>query len=352
MQHGVRNPGPGEDPYEDEGGLFSFDMSKFGAMFAKLRNHVLLLPVVFVICFAVCFSIYPRIEPTYTAVAVIGPPGPSPINTMLATMGGGSAAGMAKKFLGGGGASGANDPYEEYKQLLPSSRLCQALIEKDHILQIIFYKRWDAQAKKWKSGGPLKDVINGVKGALNRPISGDPGIDELMKYLTKRLVVSKTSSDFSSLLSEGAYNAISFEYKDPYEAEVILNTILLEADNVIREDQRRDIQARISFLRKELSDSTITTDERTALISILSDQQQTFSMILADNRYASTLVIPPYASRKPTSPAGLFKTGINVGLASVLLWICLVLWGPRVGFLKRIIAKFERNASSRSGKES
>ena len=192
--------------------------------FPSLRNYIRLYPIVVAVWIIITFTLYAFTKPQYTAEALVGPPGPSPTDSMLSSITDGGVGGIARKVLGGSGASGSNDPYQEYLQLLPSSRLSQVLIEKDHLLQIIYSDRWDADTKRWKTGGPLHFVTDPIKRLLHRPIYYGPDTDTLTNYLSHSLTVVGSSNGAGSMLIPGTatYTKVSFEYDDPHQAEEIL----------------------------------------------------------------------------------------------------------------------------------
>ena len=98
-----------------------FDMSWVWSFVAELRRHFRLLAALIAVFLVVGIALYISKTPVYTAVAIIGPPGPSPTNAMMAGMTSGGATSVARRLIGGGTGSGGNDPYQEYLQLLPSS---------------------------------------------------------------------------------------------------------------------------------------------------------------------------------------------------------------------------------------
>lgn len=300
-----------------------------------------LYPVLFVALLALSLAICAIVPPTYTAVAVIGPPGPSPINSMMASLSGGATSGIARRLFGGGNLGGGNDPYQEYLQLLPSTRLSQVLVERNHLLQRVFYRKWDFEHQRWKRSWLSQLVLDPVRSLLHRPVPSEPNVDTLNRFLEDHLSVVKRSSGPLSAVMPDSYVTVSFDYEDAGAAEDILNTVLLETDNIIRADQRRNVLARISFLRQQLSQASIPADERTALISILADQEQLQAMIQADDRYASTLVALPYASPIPTFPPSPLVLTVFVAFASAGVWIALAAFARRNETVARLLRRFE-----------
>jgi len=321
-----------------------FDWSGLWSAVALLREYFRLLAAIFAVILTVILLVTIVIGPTYTAVAIIGPPSPSPTGSMMANINASMGANLASRVLGGATGSISNDPYQEYLQLLPSSRLSKQLITRDHILQTIYYRRWDFEKKQWKSPGPLRIVINAMKRLLNQPVSYQPGVDDLTNYFKNHLTVTRSTvnTSFSLVPTLSSYLQVTFDYEDPAQAETLLAKVLLETDDIIREDQRHDVTSRISYIKQKLAEQGLAVDERTALISILSNQEQLLTVIQADQRYASTLVVPPYASLKPTSPPPAVVLIMMAAVTSVFVWMAIIFLSMNNTRIGQLIARFKR----------
>ncbi len=317
----------------------------------ELLARYRLLIVVMVVLVVGTLGRYMSMQPVYTATAVIGPPGPSPTSSFMSgadNIGRGSTGSVARRLLGGPGAASTNDPFQEYLQLLQSVRLTEVLIEKDHILQQLFPTRWDAQKKAWRPPGTVHEIIGVIKRAFHRPVKDAPDVDTLTDFLRSNLQVetggSIAGAKLSPLLGAATYPTVTFDYVDPQKAKDILNTILLEADNIIRQDQRKDVSARLTFLKAELP-KVMSSDQRDALISVMSGQQQLQMMIEADKRFASTLIDPPYASETPTSPINPKSAILGAMMFSIAIWIGLVFFATRFKSIRAVTDKVERVVS-------
>ncbi len=343
MQDRRNNPVKDSDGEEPAG----VDWAWVGAFALVLRRYFRLLGLILLVSLVIAAILYLILPRTYEASATVGPPGPSPTDTMFMSLGGSN---VASHLLGGISGSSAGGPYDEFLQLLPSSRLAQVLISKYHLDRQIFYRQWDAQARSWKTGW-LQGMKDDLKRLLGLPVVRGPTVDTLMQYLNKNLKVVGVSSGLSSALIPGTstYSTVSFRFEDPQQAESILNTMLRATDQIIREDQRRDVTARISTLESELSEVTVS-DERSSLIDILTNQEQLLTMIQADQRYASTLVVPPYASPKPISPT-IVVSVILAFMCALLAWIAVVILALRFDWLHSVIAPFERVYRSEQGEQ-
>jgi len=313
----------------------------------ELGAHRRLLFVIVAAFLLIGVALYARSAPSYKATAVIGPPGPSPSDTFMSSVGGsaGSTLGAARRLLGGASTQSSTDPFQEYMQLLQSVRLARVLIDKDHILQTIFENSWDAKNKKWLPPSALSRTVGGVKRLItNRPQKTAPDVDSLLAFFQKNLDVASASNGittkFSPLLGGSSYVTVSLTLDDPKKAERVLSLILLEADNLIRQDLHKDISARLVFLNAEAS-KVMVSDQREALIGVLSGQEQLQMMIEADHRFASTLIDPPYASDQPTSK-GLFYYCVMAIILSFMTWVALVYLSARSCAVCAFVARLER----------
>jgi hypothetical protein len=311
-----------------------------------LLKYIPLYFLVFPLCFGLISLWYINETPTYTAEAVIGPPGPSPVASMLVN--GGGALGLVNRALGSGGGGG-HDPYADYLQLLHSSRLSQAIMARDDIVKKMFAARWDEENSKWREPAFLGRMSLQLRQYLGRPASIEPGIDDVTLYLAAhlRLEYAGGGPSLSLFPTSTPFVTLTFTYdNDPQVAEEILNLILSEADRLIRDDERRTITARISYLRGRLTQQA-TTDERMALIGILSNQEQLLTMIQADQRYAGTLLVPPHASVVPTWPPRLRTVAVMIVIASVALWLGLALLIHWFRHARRQTKRFEEGRRPR-----
>ncbi len=330
----------------------SFDNSAFSwrpilSFFTELPRHWRLLLVLIIV--GILFGVvrYATAEPQYVAVAVIGPPGPSPTDTFMpGNLGGASLAGSAvRRAFGGGSGSSANDPFKEYLKLLNSTRLARVLIEKDNILPVIFARKWDVEHKRWRSGGLLHVAMNNVKMFLRRPVKDSPDVEDVTDFLKSNLLVDTEGTGggvkLTELLGQNSYPTVYMKFSDPKTAERLLRTILDEADEMIRSDLRRDVAARLAFIQAGIPAIT-ASDQRDALISVMSGQKQLQMMVEADKRFASTLIDPPYASEIPVSPTSPLKYFTMVILVCFFAWLGLVYAALKYPPIARWIERAER----------
>lgn len=287
-----------------------------------LRNiHLFIL--ILVPIFSLFLYIYYSTPMIYSASAVIGPPRQSPTDYFMSSNSNSISSGsIARKILGG--SSNNSDDFNEYLQLLTSTKLANVLIQKDHILQILYYEKWDENKHSWKKGN--RNYIAIIKEKIGVPTKETPDVDDVVSFLERSLSVEPSTtnkkSKASSLISGSSYQTVTLKYKNHDTAVYLLNLILAEADNIIRGDLHDNVCSRLRYLNKLTADEVLT-DKREALISVISGQEQLKMMLEVDPRFAISLIIPPYASLMPVSHGLSYYVALSIGL-SFLIWVCLV----------------------------
>lgn len=317
-----------EKPASSLGRMFSF-----AQLWSDFRTYYLLLFTMIVISLGGVLAYTALMPAAYTATAIVGPADNSdqPFSEGLGM--GGGLGGIAKHLHVGGalGQEGSSDPFDEYSSLLTSNRLADRLVHKDNILPLIFPEQWDAAHHRWLPRDSFFDQkIDYLKGLLRRPIKPAPDEDDLTKYFKKYLVVD------SSL--ETSFDTVSLRYRSREGAEQLLALILREADNIIREDKRRDVAARIAYLDSALQHVSLA-DQKPELIAILSEQEQEMMMVESDHLYASELIDMPHAPLTPTSPSPIID-GLIAFAVSCLGWLAIVRMAPTEGFWARLLSVF------------
>ncbi|HEX4158026.1 MAG TPA: Wzz/FepE/Etk N-terminal domain-containing protein [Rhizomicrobium sp.] len=305
-------------------------------LWSDLRNYYLLLVLLIVVGLAAVISYTLLAAPVYTATAIVGPANNSdqPFNDAVGSLSGG-LGGIAKHLHVGGalGQQGGGDPFDEYTALLTSNRLAALLVRKDNFLPEVFWSEWDASQNHWLPKNDFaSQKIDQLKVLLRRPVKPSPDQEDLEKYFKKNLLVD------SSL--ETSFTTVSFRFHTRDGAERLLGLILREADNIIREDKRRDVAARIAYLNAALVHLALA-DQKPELIAVLSEQEQEMMMIESDHLYASMLIDAPYAPLTPTSPSPVIDGLMAMALACVI-WIALVRVSPAGSRTAWFIAIFAR----------
>jgi hypothetical protein len=296
----------------------------------ELRSHYVSLIVLIGLSLAAGVAIIAMDMPEYTAVATLGA-APSPLSDLTSMTSGLSdvlGSGITRQLGLGRRAGGQSDTFDQYVELLKSNRVAERLAQDPNVMHAIFYTRYDWERHRWKSSGSIRSVVKKwVKGVLHYSDNPVPGVDDVVKYLTANVTVDAPLTS--------SFVTVSLISESPEKARWLLSTLLFDADSIIREDKRRDVAARISYLDDTLPAVT-QTEQREVLSTILSDQQQTMMMVRADERYASAVVDPPYASPMPTEPRIMNVLGIMFLLA-IVCWGFLIKFPPNISVFARFM---------------
>ncbi|MEI9991477.1 MAG: hypothetical protein WDM86_15715 [Rhizomicrobium sp.] len=310
----------------------------------RLPFYVPLLLLLSILIGSIWLLSYLWTPPIFVARATIGPPNPSPVSSMMSSMGGSQIGNSAARRLLGGGGGTSSDPFQEYQQLMLSPRLAVELAQKDNFLQTIFEASWDSAGKRWKPRGSLHAFSSAINRFLNRPVLDHPDVDSLVSYLQTHLQFAQAQdagkTQVASLSGGNSpYLTVSFQSNTPERAEAYLDTILRRADDIIRQQHMRDVDARIQYISNELARITLS-EQKEALIDTMASQEELKVMMVADQRFSYVLVSMPYASPTPISPMSPFTALIFSFVASTVAWIFLVAAASYSGVLKRWIDVF------------
>jgi hypothetical protein len=307
--------------------------------FVLTWRYIRVVPVIFGVLFILGMIWYVTVTRVYTSIAVIGPPNPSPVSTLVGSLTGSSGSGGIARRIMGSSQGGTNDIFLEYIQLLSSTRLSMELIKKDNVLPVIFAKQWDSSSKSWRKPGWL---LTAARFVLGRPAKDYPDTDSLKRFLERNMVVTEISTKKSSILSTSSsqgYTMVTLSFTDRETAMSLLSIILKRADDIIREEQMDDVMVRISILRSEIA-KTDQLEQKQSLIQTLAGQEELRTMLLADNRYASILVDEAYAPREPTSPRSVLRLIFLIAASSIGIYLLVVGMGYRSVRLHRFLERF------------
>lgn len=238
--------------------------------------------------------------PLYTAQVLIAPVP----NDLTLSQTGNSIAGLSLLSSVSGGGSGPTD-FDLFQSLVQSPAIAKQLDRKYHVKRVIFSGKWDDRKKQW---APEKEffLFRIARLILNMPWH-PPTDDDLAKYLSKNISVSP----------QDPFTLLSFDYKDPNVAKLILGGALNEARNVIRDQQHRRADAALSFLDRQLQ-TTASSMAQQALIALAIQWEQ--KKLLAENDLDVGVEIaqPLTVSSYPTSPYAPFDLAVGLALGAFI----------------------------------
>jgi hypothetical protein len=284
----------------------------FSAMW-NARGLVAVIVAIFAVLAIVSFSLKPN---TYIARAVIGPvPSES-------TPPGGALQALSAVT---GGFGGQSNSFDKYLQVLQSFRLVEVMDQKHQLAMEFFKGSWDPAIHQWRQPqGRFTGAKNFVMRLLGRPAWKPPTTANVARNLHAIMAVQTAAGTGGVALAalKNQFTTVQVEYRNPAKALQILNWVIIDADNLAREDRLQNTSNRVDYLLHAIQ---ITEDLtlRESLQRILADQERALMTLKADRFYAIDLVDPPMVD---SNPAGNVFVSIfwavfaGLGLASAIVY--------------------------------
>jgi uncharacterized protein involved in exopolysaccharide biosynthesis len=181
-------------------------------------------------------------------------------NAISSALGGIGGMVAGQLGLGGGGS------LEKLEVVTKSRHLAQRVIEKFELMPILFPDAWDRQAKKW---------------TVEKP----PTIQDGIKKVTDGLMNVGTDVKKGTL-------RISFENRDPETAKNLVEYVLTQMSEIMREVVLRDAAENMRFLAEQL-DRTTDSLMRTKIYDMLAKEIEKDTFARAQKYYGFYVPDPP-----------------------------------------------------------
>jgi uncharacterized protein involved in exopolysaccharide biosynthesis len=194
----------------------------------------------------------------------------TPSSMLSSALGGLGSAVAADLGLGGSGT------LEKLQVVLKSRYLAQRVIEKYDLMPTVLPDRWDETTKKWKT----KKWFGLVDMEL-------PTLQDGVKELTENLLNVTSDSTMGTL-------KVSIDYKDPLKAKSVVEYLLIETSETMREVVLRDAAENIKFFAEQLER---TTDPllRAKIYDSLAREIEKETFAKAQKYYGFYVPDPPFA---------------------------------------------------------
>lgn len=235
------------------------------------------------------------IRPRYEAVMLVGPTpssnrgGLSSLSSLTSLLPSSAASLLGSSALT---SSGAND-YQSFRQLLSSEEVAQKLLAIPGFKETVLRRQWDFQQNRFKRG-------TGVVARVNRLLNGAVGIQDTdtdRSLLADFLDRSVTDTPVAIT----GFDRITAVHRDPQGARELLADVYRAADSLLREKREARVQSYLNYLRHKL-DMTTNDAERTALISLVVDQDRELMILQSGQPFAAELMRAPALERMPVAP--------------------------------------------------
>jgi LPS O-antigen subunit length determinant protein (WzzB/FepE family) len=212
-------------------------------------------------------------------------------------------------------------PFTQFQELLRSDAVAKSLDEKHNLLQIIYAENWDSEKKAWKQPtGWLASLKAQIKIFLNIPATPPPNYQSLAQQLAK--IITITQKQRTSLWT------VSAVYTDPVVARDLLVWMHDEADAIVRQTAARRAQANVDYILSTLPTVTVN-EQRTALTSLLLQQEFNMMMLHSNTSYSAEMLEPPEIPLVRTSPIPALVLALGVLGALVIGAIAAAVVGKR-----------------------
>lgn len=254
--------------------------------------------------------------PSYKARMVVSPTLSDP--TMV---GGGSArgggqlgalAGLAGLAAGVGAQA---TTFDRLKEAFKSFELAQTMDRKYGLFMRIFGSGWDAKTQSWvRPEGWRFELDQRIKTFLRQPTWTPPNMESLASYIGGSIQVGE--------LKGTPFVEIVVQHPNPEFGLELLKTAYAEADQLLRDQDRRQVNQRRAYIEERLARTSLN-DMRQVLLTLMAQEERSAMLLESDLPYAARIIEPPYASSQPVVLRPAVEIGVRV-LGGLALAVVLV----------------------------
>lgn len=215
-------------------------------------------------------------------------------------------AGMAGGLDRGGGFRGKN----VWIAALKSRRLAEEFIHENNLLPVLFADRWDAAVAGWKSTVAV------------------PTMEEAFTVFDEE--IRRVDDDRRTSLVK-----LAVEWTDPAMAAEWANDLVKRANDYIRARTIHEAQRSITFLERQLSETSVV-ERRQIIYRLIESKVREIMMANSTDEFAFVVIDPAYAPEadsfvRPQRPAIVaigVLVGFFAGLISVFFRVAVGQRGP------------------------
>lgn len=256
--------------------------------------------------------------PPYRARMVVSPSlstDPTMVGGAGGTMRGGqlnALAGLAGLSLG---SQAQATTFDRLKEAFKSHELAQALDRKYGLFMRVFGAGYDPKTQTWtRPQGWRFELNQKIAEFLRQPTWAPPNMESLARYLGGALQVKE--------IKESPFIEIVVDHHDPEFALNLLKIAYAEADQLLREQDRREVSQRRAYLEERLARTSLS-DMRQALIMLLAQEERSAMLLESNLPYAARVIEPAYVSSQPVPLNPTMEIGVRM-LGGLALSLALV----------------------------
>ncbi len=254
--------------------------------------------------------------PTYKARMVVSPS----LTTDPSTLGGGGSQGGQLGALAGLaglsiGSKAQATTFDRLKEAFKSFELAQTLDRKYGLFMRIFGAGWDAKTQSWiRPEGWRFELNEAIAEFLRQPTWAPPNMESLARYIGGAMQVKE--------VKESPFVEITVQHPDPEFALNLLKIAYAEADQLLREQDRQQVNQRRSYLEERLTRTSLS-DMRQVVLTLMAQEERAAMLLESDLPYGARTIEPAYVSSTPVALRPIVEIGIRmvtaIGLAIVLV---------------------------------
>jgi uncharacterized protein involved in exopolysaccharide biosynthesis len=162
--------------------------------------------------------------------------------------------------------------------VLTSHEFTAAFIEEQHLLPVLFHKKWDATNKRWKSPDPREQ----------------PDTRDAVKFFdtTVRSVQEDKKTGFIRMY---------IEWTDPQVAATWANLLVARVNETMRNRALAEADANVTYLKQELASSSVITLQQ-SIGRVLESELQKLMLAKANKEYAFKILDHAQPTKWRSSP--------------------------------------------------
>jgi hypothetical protein len=255
--------------------------------------------------------------PTFKARMVVSPSlttDPTMLGGGGAAQGGqlGALAGLAGLSIG---SKAQATTFDRLKEAFKSFELAQTLDRKYGLFMRIYGAGWDAKTQSWiRPEGWRFELRQDIAEFLRQPTWAPPNMESLARYIGGSLQVTE--------VLKSPFIEIAVQHPDPEFALNLLKIAYAEADQLLREQDRRQVTQRRAYLEERLARTSLS-DMRQVVLTLMAQEERSAMLLDSDLPYAARTIEPAYVSSTPVALRPAIEIGIRV-LAALALAVALV----------------------------
>lgn len=205
--------------------------------------------------------------------------------------------------------------FDRLKEAFKSFELAQTLDRKYGLFMRIFGGSWDAQTQTWtRPQGWRFELDQSIAEFLRQPTWQPPSMESLANYIGGSMQVEEEKNS--------PFISIKVQHPDAEFALNLLKVAYAEADQLLREQDRRQINQRRSYLEERLARTSLN-DMRQVVLTLMAQEERSAMLLDSDLPYAARTIEPPYVSSKPVALKPPMEIGVRV-IVAIALAIALV----------------------------